>query len=59
MKRPETIDMDAGNRVFNVIVPCIQNEPQNVEQGISNFEVFSKTSAVQNFLFDIRYFLLR
>jgi hypothetical protein len=59
MKRPEPTDMDAGNRVFNVIVPCIQNEPQNVEQGISNFEVFYFTSAVQNFLFNIRYFLLR
>jgi len=29
-------------------------EPQNIEQGISNFEVFFLTSAVQYSLFDIR-----
>ena len=28
-------------------------EPQNTEQGMSNFEVFFLTSAVRYFLFDI------
>jgi len=36
-----------------------QNEPQNVEQGILNVEVSYITSAVRNFLFNIRYFLLK
>ena len=30
-------------------------EPQNTEQGMSNFEVFFLTSAVRYSLFDIRY----
>jgi len=30
-------------------------EPQNIEQGMSNFEVFFFTSAVRYSLFDIRY----
>ncbi len=34
-----------------------KREPQNIEQGLSNFEVKSFTSAVQNSLFDIRNFL--
>jgi len=30
-------------------------EPQNIEQGMSNVEVFFPTSAVRYSLFDIRY----
>ena len=37
----------------------MKNEPQNVEQGILNFEVVSFTSAVRNSLFNIQYSLLK